>query len=107
MTTNFNFNINCIRNPILPDPIGFNMTYTESSSTIIQDVDGVKTTVSNLNLIKKKKAKELATGQFGQIFQTLLTFYFVGGTLNIFSIFFVGMFAFNSLKSIMNFHNSK
>ena len=36
---------------------------------------------------------------------TLLSFYFVGSTLSIFSLFFVGMYGFNSLNAIFNVGN--
>ena len=38
---------------------------------------------------------------------TFLSFYFVGSTLSIFTIFFVGMYGYNSLTAIFNVQNGK
>ena len=58
-----------------------------------------------LFFIKKKKAYELVAGQFQQLFMTFISFYFVGSAMSIFTIFFVGMYGYNSLTAILGVQN--
>mmetsp|Transcript_5399 Transcript_5399/g.5526 ORF Transcript_5399/g.5526 Transcript_5399/m.5526 type:complete len:159 (-) Transcript_5399:81-557(-) len=94
---NYEFNINSVRAQTLPDPIGFSVSYAES-------VDH-RSKISDISKVKVNKAKEVATGQLKQIFMTLLSFYFVGGNMSIFTIFFIGMYGYNSLNAILNVQN--
>jgi hypothetical protein len=52
--------------------------------------------------MKANKAKDLAFGQFKTIFMTMFSFYFIAGNLSLFTIFIVGLYAYNSLSSILN-----
>jgi hypothetical protein len=38
---------------------------------------------------------------------TMLSFYFIGGSLSLFTIFIVGLYAYNSFSSILNVNNGK
>ena len=96
--TNWDININAFKypNPI-PDPIGFNCSYVETTNP--------KAKLKEVSLFKKNIASEFAMGQAKQLFMTLLTFYFVGGNLSIFTIFFIGMYGYNSINAIFNVNN--
>lgn len=83
----------------IPEPIGFNLNYKETIHP--------KSKLKEICVMKTNKAKELATGQLKQVFMTLLTFYFVGSNMSIFTIFFVGMYGYNSLNAIFGVNNSK
>lgn len=97
---NIDLNINSIKHPnILPDPIGFTISAVETSDN--------KKKLKDVCLVKKNKASELANGQLKQIFVTLLSFYFIGSNLSIFTIFFIGMYSYNSLSAIFNANKSK
>ena len=95
---NWDVNINSFKHPYsIPDPIGFNCSYIETSNP--------KTKLKEVSLLKKNRAYEFAMGQAKQLFMTLFTFYFVGGNLSIFTIFFIGMYGYNSLNAVFNVNN--
>ena len=97
---NLDININSVKHPYsIPDPIGFNITHLDSSDP--------KKKLNDVCQVKLNKAKELANGQLKQIFMTLISFYFVGSSMSIFTIFFVGMYGYNSLNAILNVNKSK
>ena len=55
-----------------------------------------------MSKVKSDKAKELAYGQFKTIFMTMISFYFIGSNLSLFTIFIVGLYGYNSLTSLLN-----
>jgi hypothetical protein len=78
----------------LPDPYGFNTNIMETIETRNRRKD--------VTLVKAGKARELAYGQFKSIFMTLFSLYFIGGNLSLFTIFIVGLYAYNNLSSILS-----
>lgn len=58
-------------------------------------------------LMKQNKAKELAFGQFKTVMMTIISFFFIGGNLSLFTIFIYGFNAYNSLSSILNVNSGK
>jgi hypothetical protein len=91
--TNWDLSLNKV-SQALPDPYGFNTNIIESA-----DANSKR---RNISLVKTNKAQELAYGQFKTIFTTLLSLYFVGGSLSLFTIFIVGLYAYNNLSSILS-----
>jgi len=57
--------------------------------------------------MKVNKAKDLAFGQLKTVFTTMLSFYFIGGSLSLITIFIVGLYFYNSLTSITSVNTSK
>lgn len=93
-------NINSFKHSTqLPDPIGYNTTYTDTSNP--------KKKLKEVAEVKKNKAAELASSQLKQIFMTLISFYFVGSKVSIFTIFFVGMYTYKSLSAVINVNKCK
>ena len=57
--------------------------------------------------MKANKAKDLAFGQFKTVFTTMISFYFIGGSLSLITIFIVGLYFYNSLTAITSVNSSK
>lgn len=97
-TTNWEFSFYKMTPVKLEDPYGFNVPIIDSSN-------------ANTNLpekiakMKANKAQELAYGQFKSIFMTMISFYFIGANLSLFTIFIVGLYGYNNLSSILNVNN--
>jgi hypothetical protein len=92
-TTNWDLSFYKIQSAVLPDPYGFNTNIVESIEARNKRKD--------ISLVKAGKAQELAYGQFKTIFMTLISLYFVGGNLSLFTIFIVGMYGYNNLTAIL------
>jgi hypothetical protein len=97
-TTNWDLSFYKINsNTNIPDPYGFN-------TNIIESLDQ-RTKRKDINQVKLQKAQELAYGQFKNVFMTLLSFYFIGSSLSLITIFIVGLYGYNSMTSILNVGN--
>ena len=96
-TTNWDFSFYKVTQTPLPDPYGFNTNIVESAEARSKRKD--------ISLVKANKAQELAYGQFKSIFMTLLSLYFIGSNLSLFTIFIVGLYAYNNLTSILSVNN--
>lgn len=97
ITTNWDLSFYKITSGNLPDPYGFNINIIESNEA--------KMKRKNINQVKLTKAQELAYGQVKNVFMTLLSFYFIGSSLSLITMFIVGMYGYNSLSSILNVGN--
>ena len=96
-STNWDLSFYKITPVSLPDPYGFNTSIIESPE--------VRNRRRDISLVKKNKAQELAYGQFKTVFMTMFSFYFIGGSLSLFTIFIVGLYGYNSFSSILNVNN--
>lgn len=96
-TVNWDFTFSKITPIQISDPYGFNTSIAESPE--------VRNRRKDVTLMKTNKAKELAYGQFKTVFMTLFSFYFIGSGMSLFTIFIVGLYAYNSLSGILNVNN--
>jgi hypothetical protein len=96
-TTNWDLSFYKVQTNNLPDPYGFNTNIIESAESRSKRRD--------ITHVKMGKAQELAYGQFKNVFMTLISFYFIGSSLSLITIFIVGLYGYNSLTSIFNVGN--
>lgn len=97
--TNWEFNLsNSQTVKEIPDPYSFVRTYNESGEARSKRKD--------ITEVKMNKAKDLAYGQFKSIAMTIFSLFFVGGGLSLFTIFIIGLSAFNAFNNILNVNNA-
>ena len=97
--TKWDFSFQKITQTPVIDPFGFNVN-------IIDGVD-LKSKKYEVAKTKVNRAKDLAFGQGKTIFMTLFSLYFIGSNLSLITIFITGLYAYNSLSSILNVGTSK
>jgi hypothetical protein len=95
--TNWEFNFSRIGEPDLADPYSWIRNIHEGSEARNRRKD--------ISEVKLNKAKELAMGQIKNIFMTMISFYFIGSNLSLFTIFIFGMYGYNSLSSLLSVNN--
>jgi hypothetical protein len=94
-STNWEFNLSNTQSVReIPDPYSYIRTFSESSETRSKRRD--------ITEVKMSKAKDLAYGQFKSIAMTMFSLFFIGSNLSLFTIFIIGITAFNSLNNILN-----
>lgn len=91
--TNWDFSFYKIQSTPLPEPYGFTTNIVETAESRGKRKD--------VTLVKAEKARELAFGQFKSIFMTLFSLYFIGANLSLFTIFIMGLYAYNNLSTIL------